>query len=179
MSVQGMCPCVFANNSPYRRDITLRPEIKKEFQFASDDEGKENPRSLTNYTWSKMLAQVSKIDVTKCVHCLRCVLLPMYPVHTHTPMPDSRRLIPHARCPMPDARCPMPALYRHRQKVWSHPQIPLTSLKIAPNHQRTKAEPHIKPAPKAVIQTTSLALTRPPRTASSKHMGMEAAEQLP
>jgi hypothetical protein len=60
---------VFAPNSQYRRDITLKPEIKKGFQFASDTEEEDKPREFKNYKWSKMLAQVFKIDVTKCQQC--------------------------------------------------------------------------------------------------------------
>ena len=60
---------VFAPNSPYRRDITLRPDIKKGFQFVSDKDETEKPREFKNYKWSKMLAQVFKIDVTKCQQC--------------------------------------------------------------------------------------------------------------
>jgi hypothetical protein len=58
---------VFAPNSPYRKEITLHPEIKKGFQF----EEKEEPgdRALCNYAWSKMLAKVFKIDVSKCDDC--------------------------------------------------------------------------------------------------------------
>ena len=58
---------VFAHNSPYRKEITLKPKIKKAFQF-KDDEDKEE-RSVKNYSWSKMLAKVFKIDVTKCEKC--------------------------------------------------------------------------------------------------------------
>ncbi|MEN9834109.1 MAG: hypothetical protein RL011_302 [Pseudomonadota bacterium] len=32
--------------SPYRRDITFKPEIKKGFQFASDPEEEDEPREL-------------------------------------------------------------------------------------------------------------------------------------
>jgi hypothetical protein len=60
---------VFAPNSPNRKDITLRPEIKKGFQFSNDDDGAEKTRTFKNYTWSKMLAHVFKIDVTKCEQC--------------------------------------------------------------------------------------------------------------
>jgi hypothetical protein len=60
---------VFAPNSPYRKDITIRPEIKKGFQFSNDDDGAEKTRTFKNYTWSKMLAHVFKIDVTKCEQC--------------------------------------------------------------------------------------------------------------
>ena len=57
---------VFAPNSPHRKNITLKPDIKKGFAFkenCTDD----NP--IKNYSWSKMLAKVFKIDVTKCEHC--------------------------------------------------------------------------------------------------------------
>ena len=58
---------VFAPKSPYRKDITLRPEIKKGFQFGSGKD--EEKGEFKNYTWSKMLAQVFKVDVTKCDQC--------------------------------------------------------------------------------------------------------------
>ena len=58
---------VFAPNSPYRKDITLRPEIKKGCQFGSGTD--EEKGEFKNYTWSKMLAQVFKVDVTKCDQC--------------------------------------------------------------------------------------------------------------
>ena len=60
---------VFAPNSPYRKDITLRPDIKKGFQFASDTEEAEQAGKFKNYKWSRMLAQIFKVDVTKCPHC--------------------------------------------------------------------------------------------------------------
>jgi len=56
---------VFAPNSPYRKKITLRPEIKKGFQF----KGETEKSGFKNYSWSKMLAHVFKIDVTKCESC--------------------------------------------------------------------------------------------------------------
>ena len=56
---------VMAPNSSFRREITLKPEIKKGFQFR--EEQKEG--GFKNYSWSKMLAQVFKIDVTKCESC--------------------------------------------------------------------------------------------------------------
>lgn len=52
----------FAPNSPYRKLITLKPEVKKGFQFADED----SDHKIINYTWSKMLAKVFKVDVTKC-----------------------------------------------------------------------------------------------------------------
>ncbi len=55
---------VFAPNSPYRKEITLKPEIKKGFQFGEDGE-----KTYKNLTWSKMLAHVFKIDVTRCPDC--------------------------------------------------------------------------------------------------------------
>ena len=60
---------VFAPNSPYRKDITLRPEIKKGFQFTNDEVIAEKTRTFKNHTWSKMLAHVFKIDVLKCEQC--------------------------------------------------------------------------------------------------------------
>ncbi|MBP9708682.1 MAG: transposase [Oligoflexales bacterium] len=56
---------VLASNSPFRREITLKPKIKKGFQFHDESE----PRQLKNRSWSRMLAQVFKIDVTKCDAC--------------------------------------------------------------------------------------------------------------
>ena len=58
---------VFAPNSPYRQEITLRPKVKKGFQFKEDEDDKE--KVVRNYSWSKMLAKVFKIDVTKCQSC--------------------------------------------------------------------------------------------------------------
>jgi hypothetical protein len=57
---------VFAPNSPYRKEITLKPHIKKGFQFI---EHESDPKLVKNHSWSKMLARVFKIDVTKCVKC--------------------------------------------------------------------------------------------------------------
>ena len=56
---------VFAPHSPYRREITLHPEVKKGFQFREDDDDSD-AQPLRNYSWSKMLAKVFKIDVTTC-----------------------------------------------------------------------------------------------------------------
>lgn len=56
---------VFAPNSPHRKNITLKPNVKKGFAFKSNDT-EDNP--LKNYSWSEMLAKVFKIDVTKCEH---------------------------------------------------------------------------------------------------------------
>jgi hypothetical protein len=55
-----------APNSPYRKEITLKPEVKKGFQFKKEDEKEDG---IKNYSWSKMLACVFKIDVTKCTEC--------------------------------------------------------------------------------------------------------------
>ena len=61
---------VFAPNSPFRKEITIDPSTKKGFQFHDDDEDQEDePRKFKNYTWSKMLAKVFKIDVTICPKC--------------------------------------------------------------------------------------------------------------
>ena len=60
---------VFAPNSPYRKQITLKPELKKGFQFKKANEDKEAAPPLKNSSWSKMLAQVFKIDVSRCDHC--------------------------------------------------------------------------------------------------------------
>ena len=54
----------FAPNSPYRKQITLEPQIKKGFQFKD-----ETDDTIKNYSWSKMLAQVFKIDVSTCDSC--------------------------------------------------------------------------------------------------------------
>ncbi len=55
---------VFAPNSPYRKRITLRPEVKKGFQFEDTEEGSKTTRK--NPSWSKMLARIFKIEVTVC-----------------------------------------------------------------------------------------------------------------
>ena len=56
---------VLAPNAPFRAEITLRPEVKKGFQFR----GEQGPGNFKNYSWSKMLRQVFKIDVTMCENC--------------------------------------------------------------------------------------------------------------
>jgi hypothetical protein len=60
---------IFRSNSPIRKKIILRPEIKKGFQFKEeaviDDPNK--PKQL-NHAWSRLLARVFKIDVTNCCH---------------------------------------------------------------------------------------------------------------
>jgi hypothetical protein len=57
---------IFAPGSPYRKRVVLKPEVKKG----------RSPKStctedipLKNSSWSKMLAKVFRIDVTKCQHC--------------------------------------------------------------------------------------------------------------
>jgi hypothetical protein len=59
---------VFAPNSPVRKQITLKPSVRKGFQFAEKDQDNE-PRAFKNHSWSKMLAKAFKIDVTTCDHC--------------------------------------------------------------------------------------------------------------
>ena len=64
---------VFASNSPYRSCITLRPSVKKGFQFGHacdevDQKGKSGVK-FKNHTWSAMLKRVFKIDVTICIDC--------------------------------------------------------------------------------------------------------------
>lgn len=57
----------FAPNSPYRRKIVLKPNVRKGFQFKDDDcDNEDKPK---NYSWSKLLKRVFKIDVTQCPHC--------------------------------------------------------------------------------------------------------------
>lgn len=61
---------VFAPHSPFRRDIVLRPEKKKGFQFRDETETEDEERAkVPNYSWAKMLAKVFKVDLTKCVGC--------------------------------------------------------------------------------------------------------------
>jgi hypothetical protein len=50
---------VFAANSPFRKQIILRPEEKKGFDFAGGE------KKRMNKSWSLMLARVFKIDVMK------------------------------------------------------------------------------------------------------------------
>lgn len=54
-------------NSPFRKEITMKPEMKG-FRFADEGEdgGCGKRRRRKNYTWSKMLAREFKIDVLKC-----------------------------------------------------------------------------------------------------------------
>jgi hypothetical protein len=55
---------VFAPNSPYRRDIVLKPNARKGFEFEEVEEGGEVKKNYSS--WHKMLARVFKIDVSKC-----------------------------------------------------------------------------------------------------------------
>jgi hypothetical protein len=59
---------VFASNSPYRRNIVLKPNVRKGFEFEESEEGSGEVKK--NYSsWHKMLARVFKIDVSKCNSC--------------------------------------------------------------------------------------------------------------
>ncbi len=61
---------VLAPNSPYRKDYSLRPQVKRGFQFDDHtDDGARDEKRRPNRTWSKMLARVFEIDVTKCPSC--------------------------------------------------------------------------------------------------------------
>ena len=60
---------VLAPNSPYRKDITLKPQIKKGFQFQDENDKESQVLKRKNNSWSKMLAKVFKIDVSKCTEC--------------------------------------------------------------------------------------------------------------
>ena len=51
---------MFAANSPLRKKIVLKPEVKKGFEFGSDG------KKVKNKSWSHMLARVFKVDVLKC-----------------------------------------------------------------------------------------------------------------
>lgn len=57
----------FAPNSPYRQEITLKPHVKKGFQFKKA--GEQGKKAVKNHSWSRMLARVFKIDVTRCDGC--------------------------------------------------------------------------------------------------------------
>jgi hypothetical protein len=58
---------VFAPNSPHRKKIVLKPEVKKGFKFRGEGEKEEGIKNLSkNYSWAKMLARVFKIDVLRC-----------------------------------------------------------------------------------------------------------------
>ena len=68
----------FAPNSPLRKAVTLKPKIKKGFQFKScshdtedgeEGEGGSKEKSLRSSPWARMLERVFKIDVAKCDRC--------------------------------------------------------------------------------------------------------------
>jgi hypothetical protein len=50
---------IFRSNSPVRKKIILKPDIKKGFQFKDDSihQDTDKPKQL-NHAWSKMLAKV-------------------------------------------------------------------------------------------------------------------------
>ena len=59
---------VFSPNYKCRKDIVLKPSIKKAFQFGEDrEDGDEG--SLKNSSWAINLARTFKIDVSKCNSC--------------------------------------------------------------------------------------------------------------
>jgi hypothetical protein len=71
---------VFAPNSPYRKTITLKPENRKAkvrkaeknrncSDSGSGADASTKPKTLHSSAWSRMLAQVFKIDVTICKKC--------------------------------------------------------------------------------------------------------------
>jgi hypothetical protein len=64
---------VFAPNSPYRKDITLKPDIKKGLyptnEAFGDETGQAEKVRSKRDSWAKMLARVFKIDITKCSSC--------------------------------------------------------------------------------------------------------------
>jgi hypothetical protein len=96
---------VLAPNSPFRKLITLKPEVKKGFQFGEpcDRYSEDNERKKKNHSWSKMLARVFKIDVTKCPDCGGEMAL-----RAQLTEPDSiRRYLKHVGLdPDPPARAP-------------------------------------------------------------------------
>jgi hypothetical protein len=55
----------FAANSPYRRKVVLKPDAKKGFDFKDHEDPPKSSRGK-NYSWSKLLARVFKIDVETC-----------------------------------------------------------------------------------------------------------------
>jgi hypothetical protein len=85
---------VFAPNSPYRKKITLKPEIKKGFQF----KGETEKNGFKDFSWSKMLAQVFKIDVTKCESCQHPTPRWRPSLYWHTNKPQSVHQL-HNFCP--------------------------------------------------------------------------------
>ncbi len=59
---------VFAPNSPLRKAIILKPEIKKGFQFKGEANDLHS-ESMKNSTWAKLLKRTFKFDMTKCQAC--------------------------------------------------------------------------------------------------------------
>ncbi len=55
-----------APNSPYRKEITLRPEIKKKMQFQGDEDER---KLVKNHRWARNLARIFKVDVATCKLC--------------------------------------------------------------------------------------------------------------
>ena len=56
---------VFSSSSKWRKMIVTRPEVKKGFTICKEKGG------VTRMSWSKLLARVFKIDVTRCPNCLK------------------------------------------------------------------------------------------------------------
>ena len=65
----------FAPKSPLRKLITLKPKIKKGFQFkpcshdSKEGEDGSKEKSLSRSSWARVLERVFKIDVAKCDRC--------------------------------------------------------------------------------------------------------------
>jgi hypothetical protein len=104
---------VFAPHSPFRKEITLKPENKKGFQF--DAESQKSVRK--NHSWSKMLARVFKIDVTHCPSCGG----PLLPICKVTDGDSIRRYLEHIGV---DYRPPPRAPPRMVQGDWDFDQTP-------------------------------------------------------
>jgi hypothetical protein len=60
---------VFAPNSPFRRAIILKPEIRKGFQFHEDSEYLPVEVPTKDSSWAKLLKRTFKFDMTKCGTC--------------------------------------------------------------------------------------------------------------
>jgi hypothetical protein len=54
---------VLSSHSRWRRQIVLRPDVKKGFVAVADS---ESPQRMT---WSRLLARVFKIDIMRCPAC--------------------------------------------------------------------------------------------------------------
>jgi hypothetical protein len=59
---------VFAPNSPLRKAIIPKPEIKKGFQFREEADHLRS-EAMKNSTWAKLLKRTFKIAMTKCQAC--------------------------------------------------------------------------------------------------------------